>query len=152
MKVSFYACWKNEVSRQDPVERRFHSKSGASAQQPKAERAFHSAVVRPQAAEKSRSASRTSICGFACRGVGGSVVAAPRSNAKRVSSERAERFTFDRFAIRHFERKDCWFEPTRRRKFACFLVRRRKFACFLVQDRLRASDVLHRDWDWSGWL
>lgn len=27
-----------------------------------------------------------------------------------------------------------------------------RFACFLVQDRLRASDVLHRDWDWSGWL
>jgi hypothetical protein len=23
---------------------------------------------------------------------------------------------------------------------------------FLVQDRLRASDVLHRDWDWSAWL
>src|SRR5260370_17000112 len=55
MRVFFYSCWRNEVSRRVPVERRFHPKGGAAAQQPKAERASHSAVVRPQAAERSRS-------------------------------------------------------------------------------------------------
>jgi hypothetical protein len=38
-----------------PAERLSHPKDGALAQQPKAERAPHSAVVRPQAARKSRS-------------------------------------------------------------------------------------------------
>jgi hypothetical protein len=33
-----------------------------------------------------------------------------------------------------------------------FLVQRFLVQRFLVQDRLRASDVLHRDWDWSRWL
>lgn len=28
-------------------------------------------------------------------------------------------------------------------------VRGEKFELVLVQDRLRASDVLHRNWDWS---
>jgi hypothetical protein len=40
------------------------------------------------------------------------------------------------------ELEECWFKPTRREWSQRFLV----------QDRLRASDVLHRDWDWSGWL
>ena len=42
-----------------PAERLSHPKDGALAQQPKAERAPHSAVVRPQAAGKSRSTSPT---------------------------------------------------------------------------------------------
>ena len=42
-----------------PAERLSHPKDGALAQQPKAERAPHSAVVRPQAAGKSRSTSST---------------------------------------------------------------------------------------------
>jgi hypothetical protein len=41
--------------RRVPTERLSHPKDGALAQQPKAERAPHSAVVRPQAAERSRS-------------------------------------------------------------------------------------------------
>ena len=47
-----------------------------------------------------------------------------------------------RFAVASPEHKECWFKPTPRGMFFCFLV----------QDRLRASDVLHRDWDWSAWL
>jgi hypothetical protein len=43
------------------TERLSHPKDGALAQQPKAERAPHSAVVRPQAAGKSRSTSPTVI-------------------------------------------------------------------------------------------
>jgi hypothetical protein len=98
-----------------PAERLSHPKDGALAQQPKAERAPHSAVVRPQAAGKSRSTSLTSVRAFVSFAAG--AVAIP-------------------------EYKEYWFEPTPRGTF--FL--------FLVQDRLRASDVLHRDWDWSRWL
>jgi len=44
-----------------PTERLSHPKDGALAQQPKVERAPHSAVVRPQAAGKSRSTSLTLV-------------------------------------------------------------------------------------------
>lgn len=46
MRFFFYCCWSNEVLGRVSVERRFHPKGGASAQQPKAERASHSAEVR----------------------------------------------------------------------------------------------------------
>jgi hypothetical protein len=51
-----------------PAERLSHPKDGALAQQPKAERAPHSAVVRPQAARKSRSTISEPIGGFVSRG------------------------------------------------------------------------------------
>jgi hypothetical protein len=54
--------------RRVPTERLSHPKDGALAQQPKAERAPHSAVVRPQAAGKSRSTSPTLDRYRACSG------------------------------------------------------------------------------------
>ena len=128
-----------------PAERLSHPKLDALAQQPKAERAPNSAVVRPQAAGKSRSASSEWISGFVCRGVRESLVAAVASaNAKpgQNSTGMVRHFTLHCVAMMSLEHKECWFEPTLRGW--CL--------AFLVQDRLRASDVLHRDWDWSAWL
>ena len=56
------------------TERLSHPKDGALAQQPKAERAPHSAVVRPQAAGKSRSTSPTLVSAFVSFAAGGSVI------------------------------------------------------------------------------
>jgi hypothetical protein len=123
------------------TERLSHPKDGAIAQQPKAERAPHSAVVRPQAAGKSRSTSPTLVSAFVSSAAGGSVFAmATWSKTDRGLNlaERAE--PAERFAVASPEHKVRWFEPTP------------TFFLFLVQDRLRASDVLHRDWDWSAWL
>lgn len=50
--------------RRVPTERLSHPKDGALAQQPKAERAPHSAVERPQAAGKSRSTSPVLVSAF----------------------------------------------------------------------------------------
>lgn len=125
-----------------PTERLSHPKDGALAQQPKAERAPHSAVVRPQAAGKSRSISPTSVSAFVSFAAGGSVFAMAtwlKTDRGRNLAEGAG--PVDRFAVASPERNEYWFEPTPRGTFFCFLV----------QDRLRASDVLHRDWDWSGW-
>ena len=124
------------------TERLSHPKDGALAQQPKAERAPHSAVVRPQAAGKSRSTSPTLVSAFVSFAAGGSVFAMAtwsKRDRGRNLAERAE--PAERFAVASPEHKECWFEPTPRGTFFCFLV----------QDRLRASDVLHRDWDWSAW-
>ena len=120
-------------------ERFSHPKDGASAQQPKAERAPHSAVVRPQAAGKSRSTSPTLVSAFVSFAAGGSVFAMAtwlKTNRGRNLAERA-----GPVAVASHEHKEYWFKPTPKGTFFCFLV----------QDRLRASDVLHRDWDWSGW-
>lgn len=128
--------------RRVPTERISHPKDGALAQQPKAERASHSAVVRPQAAGKSRSTSPMSVAVFVSVAAGGSMFATAtwsKRDRGRNLAERAE--PAERFAVASPEHKEYWFEPTPRDTF--FL--------FLVQDRLRASDVLHRDWDWSGW-
>ena len=125
------------------AERLSHPKDGALAQQPKAERAPHSAVVRPQAAGKSRSTFPTIVSAFVSSVFGGSVLAmATWSKGDRGQNlaERAE--PAERFALASLEHKVRWFEPTPRGTFFCFLV----------QDRLRASDVLHRNWDWSAWL
>ena len=129
--------------RRVPTERRSHSKDGALAQPPKAERAPHSAVERPQAAEKSRSTSPTSVSAFVSFAAEGSVLTMATSSKAGGGQNLAERAgPVERFAVAKAEHKEYWFEPTPRGRF--FL--------FLVQDRLRASDVLHRDRDWSAWL
>jgi hypothetical protein len=125
-----------------PAERLSHPKDGA-AQQPKAERAPHSAVERPQAAGKSRPTVPVSVNGFVSSVAGGSVFAMPTPPRDRRGQSSAQRAgALDRLTVASVECRACWFEPTSRDK--CF--------CFLVQDRLRASDVLHREWDWSAWL
>jgi len=124
------------------TERLSHPKDGALAQQPKAERAPHSAVVRPQAAGKSRSTSTMLVSVFVSFAADGSVFAMATSSKGDRGQNLAERAgPVARFAVASPEHTEYWFKPTRRRTFFCFLV----------QDRLRASDVLHRDWDWSGW-
>lgn len=126
-----------------PAERLSHPKDGALAQQPKAERAPHSAVERPQATGKSRSAVPVSFSALVSSVAGVSVFAMPtppRDGGEQSSAQRIE--ALDRFTAPSVECRECWFEPTSRDKVFCFLV----------QDRLRASDVLHRDWDWSAWL
>ena len=131
--------------RRVPTERLSHPKDGALVQQPKAERAPHSAVVRPQAARKSRSTSPTLVRAFVSFAAGGSVLAMATSSKRdrgQNSAQRAGDVKLARFAVASPERKECWFKPTPKRTVLLFLV----------QDRLRASDVLHRDWDWSRWL
>ena len=124
------------------TERLSHPKDGALAQQPKAERAPHSAVERPQAAGKARSTSPTLVSALVSFAAGGSVFAMATSSKRDRGQNLAERAgPVDRFALASPEHNECWFEPTTRGTFFRFLV----------QDRLRASDVLHRDWDWSGW-
>ena len=143
MRSLFCGCWRNEVSRWVTVERRFHPKGGASAQQPKAERASHSAVVRPQAAERSRSTTSEPVGQPVYRCSGASLAAAltlPASGTGRFSLTAIEHSPFCGLGMDGFL-GECWFKPTRRGWSQRFLV----------QDRLRASDVLHRDWDWSGW-
>lgn len=130
------------VYRRAPTERLFHPKDGALGQQPKAERAPHSAVERPQAAGKSRSTSPTSVSAFNSFAVGSvfKVVVPSKGRPGQNLVERVGRV--HRLAVASPRHKEYWFEPTARGTFFCFLV----------QDRLRASDVLHRDWDWSAWL
>jgi hypothetical protein len=125
-----------------PAERLSHPKDGALAQQPKAERASHSAVVRPQAARKSRSTTSEPIGGFVSCGAGEPMVAVARANPGQNWTGTVGHFAHHCLPMASFELKECWFEPTRRWRSQRFLVQR-----FLVQDRLRASDVLHRDWD-----
>lgn len=126
-----------------PAERLSHPKDGALAQQPKAERVPHSAVERPQAAGKSRSTVPVSVGAFVSPVAGASVFAMPSPSSERREQNSAQKArALDRFTLASAECRECWSEPTSRDKFFCFLV----------QDRLRASDVLHRDWDWSAWL
>lgn len=126
------------------VERRFHPKGGASAQQPKAERASHSAEVRPQAAERSRSTTSEPVGQPVYRCADASLAAALTLQATgtgQFSLTAIEHSPFCGLGMDGFELEGCWFKPTRKGWSQLFLV----------QDRLRASDVLHRDWDWSGW-
>jgi hypothetical protein len=124
------------------TERLSHPKDGALAQQPKAERAPHSAVVRPQAAGKSRSTSPTLVSAFVFFAAVGSGFAMVTWSTRDRGQNLAERAgPVDRLTVASPEHKAYWFEPTARGTFFRFLV----------QDRLRASDVLHRDWDWSRW-
>ena len=144
MRIFFSSWWSKEVLRRVPVERRFHPKGGASAQQPKAERASHSAVVRPQAAERSRSTTSEPVGQPVYRCADASLAAALTLQATgtgQVSLTAIEHSPFCGLGMNGFKLGGCWFKPTWRG----WCQR------FLVQDRLRASDVLHRDWDWSGW-
>jgi hypothetical protein len=145
MRIFFSSCWSKEVLRRVPVERRFHPKGGASAQQPKAERASHSAVVRPQAAEKSRSTTSEPVGQPVYRCAGGFLAVALNLQASGIGQfllpAIIQHSPFCRLRMDGFKLGECWFKPTRRGWSQHFLV----------QDRLRASDVLHRDWDWSGW-
>lgn len=144
MRFFFYSCWRNEVSRRVAVERRFHPKGGASAQQPKAERASHSAVVRPQAAERSR-ATTSDPAGqpvYHCAGASLAAAFTPQaSGTGQFAPTAIEHSPFCGLGMDGFRLGECWFKPTRRGWSQRFLV----------QDRLCASDVLHCDWDWSGW-
>ena len=119
-----------------PAKRLSHPKDGALAQQSTVERAPHSAVVRPQAAGKSRSTTWEPIDRFVSCGASG--------NLGLNWTGKVGHFAH---CWPRFERKECWFEPKRRMGSL-----RRGSQRFLVQDRLRASDVLHRDWDWGAWL
>jgi hypothetical protein len=145
MKRALDSLFRNAASVGAPAERISHPKDGALAQQPEAERASHSAVERPEAAGKPRSTCSVPtlpICTRAVRGVealGVTTASFPEefsaSIVGRVGSH-----------LQHLPSLECparWFEPT---------WRGWKDSRFLVQDRLRASDVLHRDWDWSAWL
>lgn len=126
-----------------PAERLPDPKDGAPAQQPKAERAPDSAVERPQAAGKSRSTVPAPASAFISSLAGAWVFAMPNPPSDRREQNSAQRSgALDRSTLASAECGECWFEPTSRGKNFCLLV----------QDRLRASDVLHRDWDWSAWL
>ena len=123
MKFYFYFCWRNEISRRVPAERCFHPKGGASAQQPKAERASHSAVVRPQAAETSRST--TSARQPVYRGAGASlakVLTLQAGGAGQFSRTAIEHSPFCRRGMDGLKFRECWFKPTRRgwsQRFFC---------------------------------
>jgi hypothetical protein len=145
MRFFVSSCWSKEVLRRVPVERRFHPKGGASAQQPKAERASHSAVVRPQAAERSRATTSDPAGQPVYHCAVASLAAAltlQASGTGQFSPTAIEHSPFCGLGMDGFKLGECWFKPTRRGWSQRFLV----------QDRLRASDVLHRDWGWSAWL
>jgi hypothetical protein len=145
MKLVLDRLLRNAARVDGPAERISHPKDGALAQQPEAERAPHSAVERPEAAGKPRSTYSVPMLPIRAHGVrgvqGGGATAAsfpdefPASAAGWVGSHVAQHPSV--------ECRDCWFEPT---------LRGWRDSRFLVQDRLRASDVLHRDWDWRAWL
>ena len=89
------------------TERLSHPKDGALAQQPKAERAPHSAVVRPQAAGKSRSTSPMLVSAFVSFAAGGSVFAMVTSSKRDRGQNLAERAgPVDRFAVASPEHKE----------------------------------------------
>jgi hypothetical protein len=128
-----------------PAQRISHPKDGALAQQPEAERAPHSAVERPEAAGKPRSTYSVPISPICtCRvrgaqGVGATAASFPEEFSASIFGWIGSHLQ----QLPSFHCRACWFEPT---------WRGWKDSHFLVQDRLRASDVLHRDWDWSAWL
>lgn len=128
-----------------PAERISHPKDGALAQQPEAERAPHSAVERPEAAGKPRSTYSVPmlpICAHGVRGVQG-FGATAASFQEEFSASNVSWIGSHLGQLPSFECRACWFEPT---------LRGWRDSRFLVQDRLRASDVLHCDWDWRAWL
>ncbi len=136
---------RNTVPVGAPAERISHPKDGALAQQPEAERAPHSAVERPEAAGKPRSAYSVLLLPICTPGVPGeeALGLTAASSLEEVSSSIGGWVRSHRQQRPSLECRARWFEPT---------WRGRKVSRFLAQDRLRASDVLHRDWDWSAWL
>lgn len=131
------------------AERISHPKDGALAQQPEAERAPHSAVERPEAAGKPRPTCSVPILRVWTRGARGiRALGVTAASFRKVRSEELSASTVGRVGSRlqQLPSPECrarWFEPT---------WRGWKESRFLVQDRLRASDVLHRNWDWRAWL
>jgi hypothetical protein len=127
-----------------PAERISHPKDGALAQQPEAERAPHSAVERPEAAGKPRSAYSVPILPICTRGARGAqgLGATAASFPEEFSASIIGCVGSQLQQLSRFECRSRWFEPT---------WRGWRDSRFLVQDRLRASDVLHRDGDWSAW-
>lgn len=127
------------------AERISHPKDGALAQQPEAERAPHSAVERPEAAGKPRSTDSVSMFRICTRRLLGAqalgVTAA--SFTEELSSSTVGSVGSHLQQLPSLGCRAQWVEPT---------WRTLRDSRFLVQDRLRASDVLHRDWDWSAWL
>ena len=146
MKLVLDSLLRNAATVGATAERISHPKDGALAQQPEAERAPHSAVERPEAAGKPRSTYSVPMLPIRARGVGGieaSGVTAASFPMEFFSASIVGRVGSHLQQLASFECRACWFEPT---------WRGWKDSRFLVQDRLRASDVLHRDWDWSAWL
>ena len=127
-----------------PAERISHPKDGALAQQPEAERAPHSAVERPEAAGKPRSIYSVRILPIRAHGVRGAQgLGATAASFPEEFSASIVGWVGSHRQLPSLGCRDHWFEPT---------WRGWRDSRFLVQDRLRASDVLHRDWDWSAWL
>jgi hypothetical protein len=103
-----------------PTERLSHPKDGALAQQSTVERAPHSAVVRPQAAGKSRSTSPTLASAFIPFAAGRSVFAMATSSKGGCGWNSVERAgDVDRSVVASPEHNECWFEPTARGTFFC---------------------------------
>ena len=135
---------RNTVPIGAPAERISHPKDGASAQQPEAERAPHSAVERPEAAGKPRSTYSVPMLRVRPRG-GRRVQASGVAAASFPDGLSSSTVGCIGSHLQQLPSLDCqarWFEPT---------WRGWRDSCSLVQDRLRASDVLHRDWDWIAW-
>ena len=143
MKLALDCLLTKTAALGTPAERISHPKDGALAQQPEAERAPHSAVERPEAAGKPRSTCSVPVLSICTRGVLGLHALTSTAASKEFSASIATWAASQRQLLQSFECRARWFEPT---------WRRGKDSHFLVQDRLRASDVLHRDWDWSAWL
>jgi hypothetical protein len=136
---------RNTVPVGAPAERISHPKDGALAQQPEAERAPHSAVERPEAAGKPRSTYSVPMLRNRPRRVHGveGLAMMAASFPERLASSLVGCTETHLPQLPSFDCRARWFEPT---------WRGWRDSRFLVQDRLRASDVLHRDWDWSAWL
>jgi len=145
MKLVLESLLRNASTVGAPAERISHPKDGALAQQPEAERAPHSAVERPEAAGKPRSTYSVPMLPICAHGVCGEqgLGAAAASFPEEFSALIVGWVGSHLQQLSSLECRACWFEPT---------LRGWKDSRFLVQDRLRASDVLHRDWDWRAWL
>jgi hypothetical protein len=144
MKLVLDSLLRNTATVGAPVERISHRKDGALAQQPEAERAPHSAVERLEAAGKPRSTYSVPILPICTRGVRGEqgIGATAASVQEEFSASIVSWVGSHLGQLPSSECRARWFKPT---------WRGWKDSRFLVQDRLRASDVLHRDWDWSAW-
>ena len=145
MKLALDCLLRKTATLSTPAERISHPKDGALAQQPEAERAPRSAVERPEAAGKPRSTCSVPVLPIRTCGVRG-VQALGVTSASFLAEYSASIVVCVESHLQQLPSSECrarWFEPTSRGW---------RDSPFLVQDRLRASDVLHRDWDWSAWL
>lgn len=145
MKLALDCLLRKTAALGTPAERISHPKDGALAQQPEAERAPHSAVERPEAAGKPRSTCSVPMLPIRTRGVRGvqALGVTSASFPEEYSASIVVCVGSHLQQLARFVCRACWFEPT---------WRGWKVSHFLVQDRLRASDVLHRDRDWTAWL